>query len=200
MKKLFVLLFVLLGSLVGTCEEEATVPPVTAKFLGTRLFYRTCKIGGKVETSLQGLVKAQFRSNSQRFKRPMLHVVLLLEKDGAWKYFDGLAHEQKNAQLHNPSEESTNAKRSAAEQEVNADAWESVVWGDPRHGFFWNYPLPPKAKLIAYRLEIWQDGAVLAEYDSDRSALRRAGVPDDWHLKGASPGKMSYFWPPKAKN
>ena len=49
---------------------------------------------------------------------------------------------------------------------------------------------------MAYRLEFWQNGALVTSYDVEKSPLKRLGVPEDWYIKGKHPGKISYIWPP----
>ncbi len=57
------------------------------------------------------------------------------------------------------------------------------------------------AKMIGYRLEMWQKGECVAVYDTIRaSALKRLQLPEDWHVSFKSPDKFKYRSPFERKS
>ena len=149
------------------------------------------------ELQLKGQVRMRVSSELPRFKRPILNVVGLFDIGGVWRYYDVIVTDQKTSGGGCLDQEHTIARVSQWQPEVGADSWSQPVFGDSKSGFFRGYHIDvAKAKLIAYRLEIWQNGALVTAYDSDKAALKRAGVPEDWYVKGKYGGKISYRWPP----
>lgn len=170
-------------------------PAVTAKIQQSRLAVRRDK--KPAETVLTGQVRVSLNTDLPRFKRPILNVVALFDVKGEWRYYDALVCDQKIWHGVCLDRDQTPARISNGQPEVTVSVWEKPVYGDPKVGFLHGYGVPvDKAKLVAYRLELWQAGKMLVAYDSDKNAVKRLGAPEDWYVKGKYGGKISYRWPP----
>ena len=79
-------------------------------------------------------------------------------------------------------------------QEVAKDAYVSALYGtaDLGRGFARIGKSEKMPKLLAYRIEIWQNGKMLAKYDSPRTGLGAYGVPADWYEWQKYPQKFKY--------
>lgn len=150
------------------------------------------------ETTLRGQVRVTANSDLPRFKRPVLYVAALFDVDGMWQMYDVVCTDQKASWGHCLDKGQTPAQVSKWQPEVGKDSCASMFFGDAKRGLFIGYHVPlDRAKLLGYRLELWQNGGLVDSYDSDRATLRRIGVPDDWSEKGKYSGKIVYRWPPK---
>lgn len=172
-------------------------PQVSVRLSQTHLSPYREKPPQRPEMLLKGQVRLNVSSDLPRFKRPILNVVALFDVDGMWQYAGSLVLDQKTASGVNLNREQTPQGISKGQPEVTASAWNQPVFGDSKVGFFKNLGVSAdKAKLITYRLEVWQNGALVTAYESDKGAARRLGVPEDWYVKGKYNGKISYIWPP----
>ena len=168
---------------------------VSARFSRTRLAPMTAK--GHSNQTLNGQVAATFKSDLPRFKRPVLYVAALYDVDGLWRMYDVVCGTPGAWYGHLLSKGQTPAQISRWQMEVSKDAWSTVTFGDSRTGFFNDCGISPsRAKLIGYRLELWQNGGLVRSFDSAAYAVRSAGAPEDWHVKGKYPDKIAYRWPP----
>ena len=149
-------------------------------------------------TVLRGQVRVNVKTSWERFKRPVLAVMALFEKDGAWRYYDTLLSEQKSSSGRALGIETTAQAISRSQMEVSADQWVQIVYGEPKGGFLRGYGISPEnVKLIAYRVEFWQNGALVASHDSvDSKTLRKLDLPEDWYLRGKYKNKIVYCNPP----
>lgn len=79
-------------------------------------------------------------------------------------------------------------------QEVGKDAYASATYGtsDLGRGFVRLGRSEKMPKLLAYRIEIWQNGKMVAKFDSPRTGLGAYGVPADWHAWRKYPQKFKY--------
>ena len=152
--------------------------------------------GPPPETLLRGQVKVAVTSSRARFKRPVFSVSALFDVGGVWRYYDAICLEQRTSKGPALGREQTLKRMSLKQPEVTASAWGQLVYGDSKEGFFRRCGIDyDGARLIAYRVEVWQNGVLVASADSDSSAAKRLGVPADWYLKGRHEGKMVYHWP-----
>lgn len=152
------------------------------------------------ETTLRGQVRVSVSSDLARFKRPVLYVAALFDVDGMWRMYDVVCSDQKAYWGHCLDQGQTPAQVSTWQPEIGKEAVLTSTYGDAKHGFFTGYRAPAEhAKLLGYRLELWQNGGLVDSFESDRTAMRRVNVPEDWHVKGKHNGKIVYRWPPKDK-
>lgn len=149
------------------------------------------------ELTLGMQAKAQLKGDLPRIKRPVLSVSALFEIDGLWRSYDVVLTDQKTPYGININPDQTPAGVSTWQPEVTLKDWKSPVFGDAKRGLFTGCGIPSSsAKLIAWRLELWQNGGLVATSESDQRQLKKLGVPDDWHVKGKYAGKITYRWPP----
>lgn len=78
--------------------------------------------------------------------------------------------------------------------EVTKDAYMSAVYGtsDLGRGFFRLGRSEKLPKLLLYRIEVWQNGVMVAKHDSSRTGLGAHDIPADWHEWGKYPQKFKY--------
>ncbi len=192
-------------SAIGVCYRagggEPPPPPpgpeqIDGRIAQARLSASRDKSSG--ETTLRGQVRVSANSDLARFRRPVLYVAALFDVNGMWRMYDVICTDQKVSWGHCLDHGQTPAQVSKWQPEVSKEPWTGIVYGDVKRGLFTGYRVPTeRAKLLGYRLELWQNGGLVDSYDSDRAGLRRIGVPDDWFEKGKYPSKIVYRWPPK---
>ena len=78
--------------------------------------------------------------------------------------------------------------------EVAKEAYTSAVYGTPElnRGFFRLGKSEKMPKLLLYRIEVWQNGALTAKFDSSRTGLGAYDIPADWHEWKKYPQKFKY--------
>ncbi len=173
--------------------EKKSPEQVDGKFMRTRL----APIKKKSGQTLGGQLTASLSSDLQRFRRPVLYVAALYDVDGMWRMYDVICTAQDTCFGHLMAKDQTPQQLSKGQPEVSRKAWDSPKFGNVRAGFFSDCSISPnRAKLIGYRLELWQNGGLVDSYDSNSSAVRRAGAPEDWYVKGKYSGRIIYRWPP----
>lgn len=178
-------------------RESAGKPPVQVKFSAVPRL--ACVTDAEKARVLRGQVKLAFETDLSRMKRPMLNVIALFDQTGAWRYYDVLCGEPGESGGTLASAEYTTKQYSDWQSEVDVRSWKTVAFGNPRSAFFTGYGISEKAKLLVYRLEVWQAGRLIGEYDSDPKLVKRLGLPDDWYVKGKYRGKIIYKYPPSVK-
>lgn len=180
-----------------------TPEQITAKIQNVRLDAAKEKLTAAKtspsETTLRGQFHVSVRSSLPRFKRPVANVVALFDIDGSWRYCDVVLSDKETSAGLCLNREQTVARISKGQTDVTASDWRQLTYGDPKVGFFKQYRTDEKAKLICYRVEIWQNGVLVDSYDSGYRQAKRQGVPEDWYIKGKHPGAISYRWPPAPK-
>lgn len=178
-------------------EKQREANPVEAKFVSTpRLNSSTV---GKTRV-LKGQVKIGYTSEMPRFKRPLVNVVALFDVNGMWRYYDVMCLEPNSSRGGMLRKIHTVDRVSGWQPEVDAATWKTVTIGSPKSAFFTGYGIPEKAKLMLYRIEVWEAGKTIADFDGgDVRAAKKLNVPDDWYVKGKYPGKIVYVYPPEEK-
>ena len=178
-------------------EKQREANPVEAKFVSTpRLNSSTV---GRARV-LKGQVKIGYTSEMPRFKRPLVNVVALFDVNGMWRYYDVMCLEPNSSRGGMLRKIHTVDRVSGWQPEVDAATWKTVTIGSPKSAFFAGYGIPEKAKLMLYRVEVWQAGKTIADFDGgDLRAAKKLNVPDDWYVKGKYPGKIVYVYPPEEK-
>lgn len=155
------------------------------------------KEGSRVKTmGLRVQVKANLQSELQRIKRPVLSVSALYDIDGLWRSYDIVLVDQKVSHGVNINPDQTPSGVSLWQPEVSISEWRRALFGDPRRALFAECNIPATAKLIAYRLELWQNGGLVVVHESDQKTVKRYGAPEDWYVKGKYSGKITYRYPP----
>lgn len=171
--------------------------PVEVKFATTpRLNLASDSSHAKV---LKGQVKLNFTTDLPRIKRPMLNVIGLFDYNGTWRYYDVLCCDPNESYGILAVKQYNTQQYSNWQPEVDSETWKTIAIGSPKSAFFAGYGIPDKAKLLLYRLEVWQGGKVIGEYESDPKAAKKLGLPDDWYVKGKHEGKIVYKYPPEEK-
>ena len=78
--------------------------------------------------------------------------------------------------------------------EVSKDRYAGAVYGaaDIDKGFFRLGRASALPRVIIYRLELWQNGALAASWESSKTGLGKYALPDDWHAWKKHPQKFKY--------
>jgi len=78
--------------------------------------------------------------------------------------------------------------------EVTKVSFAGAVYGtgDVNRGFFRLGRSSSIPKVLLYRIEIWQNGTLVAKYESSRAGLGKYEIPDDWHVWKRHPQKFRY--------
>ena len=195
-----------LGVTVGQSARRAPEPAKRhnpAQVEGSFSMPKVSAVKGKdrgSELTLRLQAKVKLKGNLPRVKRPVLYVSALFEKNGLWKCYDVVLTGQKTSYGINMKPDHTPAAISTWQPEVTLQDWKQPVYGDPKHGLFAGCGISSSsAKLIAWRMELWQNGGLVAFEESDQKPLKKMGVPEDWYVKGKYAGKITYHWPPEEK-
>lgn len=183
-------------------EPEKTKGPEEIEAKIVKPMFSVVRDRKRNEVVMKGQVKVAISSELPRFKQPILNVCALFDVNGTWRFYDVMLTDQKvshgfcaeHAKPYTPKDVSSWRTETAAAQ------WRTAVFGDTRSGFFHGYHVPADAKLVCWRVELWQNRGLVAGLDSDMKQAKKLGVPEDWYIKGKYTGKMSYYWtPPKEK-
>lgn len=77
---------------------------------------------------------------------------------------------------------------------VGKKAYASALYGsfDLGKGFFKVGKSQTMPKLLLFRIEIWQNGVLVARHESPRTGLGAYSLPDDWHVWKRHPDKFKY--------
>ena len=77
---------------------------------------------------------------------------------------------------------------------VSVDSIKSASYGSSKssRGFFrlGRCAVPPK--LLLYRLELWQGGAMVTSWESSKTGLGKYSLPNDWHVWRKHPQLFKY--------
>ena len=77
---------------------------------------------------------------------------------------------------------------------VSVDSFRFAIYGSSKsnRGFFrlGRSSVPPK--LLLYRLELWQNGAMVTSWESSKTGLGKYSLPDDWHVWRKHPQLFRY--------
>lgn len=78
--------------------------------------------------------------------------------------------------------------------EVARDEYLSAIYGtaELKRGFFKLGRSEKMPKLLLYRIEVWQNGVLVAKHDSSRTGLGAYDIPSDWHEWKKCPQKFKY--------
>ena len=78
--------------------------------------------------------------------------------------------------------------------EVVREAYAVAIYGtaDLKRGFFRLGRSEKQPRLLLYRIEVWQNGACVAKFESSRTGLGAYDIPTDWHEWKRYPKKFKY--------
>ena len=165
---------------------------------------------------VRGQLKVDMSFARESVRMPVLRVICIVEADGALschcinlgkpRTCDPLSRGDIMAAFKAAGEEIPSKEREAALSdparftrvlpEVSRTAYASVAYGavESNKGFFRigkSTMAPPK--VLLFRLELWQNGALAAAYDSSRTGLGAYDIPADWFAWRKYPQKFRYF-------
>lgn len=163
---------------------------------------------------IRGPIRVDMSFPDGPVKRPVLRIICLCDIDGELVCYSGLWAKPRTSSMMGRGEigsafkqagiELKGADRRAAftdivkisgcQSECSKEAFSSVVYGekDLYRGFFRAGSVKEVVRILVYRLELWQNGALAEVYDSPRSAAAGYQLPDDWHVVGKYDGKFRY--------
>lgn len=170
------------------------------------------KSGSDVQVAGQFKVEMSFAKKTA--KKPVVRLACLCEVNGALLanciFLDkpdssrGLPRSEiqsafKAAGVEIPSKErekmySDPAKFTPYLSEVVRESYAAAIYGtaEMKHGFFRLGRSEKMPKLLLYRIEVWQNGAMVASSDSPRTGLGAYDIPSDWHEWKKYPQKFKY--------
>ena len=78
--------------------------------------------------------------------------------------------------------------------EVSKNVYAAAVYGtaESDRGFFRLGKCAALPKVVVFRIELWQNGALAASWESPKTGLAKYGLPDDWHVWRKYPQKFRY--------
>ena len=163
---------------------------------------------------IRGPVRVDMSFPDGPVKRPVLRIICLCDVDGELVCYSGLWAKPRTSSMMGRGEigsafkqagiELKGADRRAAysdivrisgcQGECSKETFSSVVYGekDLYRGFFRAGSVKEGIRILVYRLELWQNGALAGVYDSPRSAAAGYQLPEDWHVAGKYEGKFRY--------
>ena len=170
------------------------------------------KSGSDVRVSGQFKVEMSFAKKTA--KKPVVRLACLCEVNGALLanciFLDkpdsdkGLSRSEiqstfKTAGVEVPSKErektySDPARFTPYLSEVVRESYAAAIYGtaEVKHGFFRLGRSEKMPKLLLYRIEVWQNGAMVASCDSPRTGLGAYDIPKDWYEWKKYPQKFKY--------
>jgi hypothetical protein len=170
------------------------------------------------KSTAEAIVVGQFRVDMSfpraTAKKPVLRLVSVCEVDGALVMHNvfldrpGTNNPMKRGDIMNafkqsgvdiPPKEREKAYSDPAQftpllPEVSKDTYSVAQYGDFRidRGFFRLGRSTSQPKVILFRLELWQNGAMAASWESSKTGLAKYALPDDWHVWKKHPQKFKY--------
>lgn len=78
--------------------------------------------------------------------------------------------------------------------EVTKDAYAGAAYGaaEVKRGLFRLGKSVSPPKILLFRLELWQNGAMAASWESSNAGLGKYALPADWHVWRKHPQKFRY--------
>ena len=170
------------------------------------------KSGSDVQVAGQFKVDMSFAKKTA--KKPVVRLACLCEVNGALLanciFLDkpgsgrGLSRSEiqsafKAAGVEIPSKErermySDPARFTPYLSEVVRESYTAAIYGtaEVKHGFFRLGRSEKIPKLLLYRIEVWQNGVMVASCDSPRTGLGSYDIPKDWYEWKKYPQKFKY--------
>lgn len=147
-------------------------------------------------------------------RKPILRIVCLCEVDGALVMYQGFWDRPKTYVPMGQSEISEAFKNAGVElkgkereeayqdleqitkclPEVSRDGYTAITYGanGMNSGFFRVDKRGAQVKIVVFRLELWQNGSLVASYDSPSTGTGKYELPADWHAWKRYPQKFKY--------
>ena len=170
----------------------------------------------KSESDVQvaGQFKVEMSFVKKTAKKPVVRLACLCEVNGALLansiFLDkpdsgrGLSRSEiqsafKTAGVEVPSKDREKAYSDPAKftphlSEVVRETYAAALYGtaDVKHGFFRLGRSEKIPKILLYRIEVWQNGVMVASCDSPRTGLGAYDIPKDWYEWKKYPQKFKY--------
>ena len=166
------------------------------------------------ENQVTGQFKVEMSFAKKTVRRPVVRLACLCEVNGALvancvflgkpDTAKGLTRSEVTAALKaaglatDPKEverlRSDPSKFTQGLSEVSGAEYASATYGtaELKHGFFRIGRSEKIPKLLLYRIEVWQNGVLVAKHDSSRTGLGAYDIPVDWYEWGKYPRKFKY--------
>ena len=166
------------------------------------------------EVQVAGQFKIEMSFAKKTAKKPVVRLACLCEVNGVLLanciFLDkpdssrGLPRSEiqsafKTAGVEVPSRErekfySDPAKFTPYLSEVVRESYAAAIYGtaEMKHGFFRLGRSERMPKLLLYRIEVWQNGVMVASCDSPRTGLGSYDIPKDWYEWKKYPQKFKY--------
>ena len=166
------------------------------------------------EVQVAGQFKVEMSFAKKTVKKPVVRLACLCEVNGALVanciFLDkpdtnrGMARSEiqaafKAAGVEVPSKEREKMFADPAQftpylSEVSRETSAATTYGtaELKHGFLRIGRSKTMPRLLLYRIEIWQNGALAASWDSPRTGLGAYDIPKDWHVWKKYPQKFKY--------
>ncbi len=172
----------------------------------------------RAKSSSSAIVTGQFRVDMSfsraTVKKPVVRLMAICEVDGALVAYNAFldkpntcssmkrgeimsAFRQSGVEIPFKEREraySDPAKFTPLLPEVSRDVYSSSVYGtaEIKRGFFRLGKCNSPPKVIIYRIEVWQNGAMAASWESSKTGLGKYDLPDDWHAWRKHAQKFKY--------
>lgn len=169
---------------------------------------------GSSTSFVRGQLRIEYAFAPRRFKRPVVRVLCLCDVDGSVNFYEGFFYTPNRydrmgggelQELFKDAGESVTSanmdelmhdakKISANQKEVDREKFTTVVYGSTSTyaGYFRIPEVVRSAKLLLYRVEVWQNGILANQYESAKTGLGKYEIPDDWHVWHKYPMKYKY--------
>lgn len=128
-------------------------------------------------------------------KRPVARLVCLCDLGGTlWLGQSFLDRPDTMRCMSVPKKDADPASFTQKLGEVTRESCRSAAYGSSelKRGFFDLGKSAKMPKLLLFRIEIWQNGVQVEDYESSHTGLGGYGIPDDWHAWKKYPQKFKY--------
>ena len=202
----------LLAALVAADVAPAKAEVRNVRFTSPRLSVSRAK--SYSPALVAGQVKVDMSFAKATVRMPVLRVMCLVEVDGEIVYHavnlgrprtcaplsrSDVASAYRDAGVEISPKEREEALSDPARftrvlHEVAKAAYASVVYGAPEtdKGFFRLGRTAAIPKLLLFRMELWQNGALAGFHESPRTGLGPYDIPADWHVWKKYPQRFRY--------
>ena len=170
---------------------------------------------GSSVSYVRGQLRVEFSFSPRRFKRPVIRVTCLCDVDGAIRFYegfyytpntyDGMGRNDLYTLFEEAGEKATDEtvdelmhdakKISYNQKEVDRDKFATVVYGSSNidAGYFVVDDIVNSVKMLLYRVEVWQNGVMVKDYESAHTGLNKYEIPSDWYVWHKYPAKYKYI-------
>ena len=200
------------GGVTGEAGKDGEPEVKKVRFTSSRLALSRPK--GSQVSYVRGQLRLDLSFAPARFKRPVVRITSLCDVDGAVRFYEGFFYTPNSYDRMGWNEARTlfedvgekvthdslgelmhDAKKiSACQKEVDREKYTTLVFGStsPCAGYFSVGDMVKSVKLLLYRIEVWQNGILVKDYESPHTGLGKYAIPDDWHIWHKYPSKYKY--------